>query len=561
MTTASIPLDRIVHNPWQTRQGAPDPEYIKSLALDIAANTLLQYPVGRLIRSFNPPINSPQEEIENSGGAIAYLKDNPDVFIQLAFGHNRLAAYQWLHETENGEPALQWDTMPVDLRELTDEQMAIMAWSENEKRRDHTPIERARAIEKRMQDFGWTQAQVADQLGISRPVVSNTLRLLKLPEDVLAVMAGGDMPERTAVALVSLFDLPESLRQAAETHYRFQPSKTVREALAGNMTSDMVRETVEGICEYYGKKLQDADFKVSDVFAIENIRSATCKDCEARFKERNLCLAPDCFARKTSAARTEYLEKAAQACGIAPIEDPHTSFWDTTHFTSYRNDGQLQYVLAAKCPNLRLIFVKPDRVDKVDPARVQGYPDAMIVCAKKQQFCTCLAGLNALKEKEAAPATGLISATNYHQDGEIVLDADATLDADELKEFAREARKEKRDAKQQAHFVMEEAAQRIAVGLNQRLPETWIALMRSDYQHHDWKSRDLWEIFLALATDLAEQKMPYEVESLRRVTKAMNELLKLCGLDLIEPPAEEAEDEPAEPKGKSLVEVFEEVQP
>jgi ParB-like chromosome segregation protein Spo0J len=47
MTLVFVLLDRIQANPWQTRLGSPDPEYIQELALDIAANTLLQTPMGR----------------------------------------------------------------------------------------------------------------------------------------------------------------------------------------------------------------------------------------------------------------------------------------------------------------------------------------------------------------------------------------------------------------------------------------------------------------------------------------------------------------------------------
>lgn len=565
MTTALIPLDRIKSNPWQTRQGDPDPEYIKALAMDIAANSLLQYPVGRLINGDGGLVGK-----IGYTDPVAILAAGPAVNIQLAFGHNRLAAYRWLYDLrDHSNIPGDYSSMPVDLRLLTDEQMAIMAWSENEKRRDHTPLERARAIEKRMADFGWSQAQVAEQLGISRPVVSNTLRLLKLPEEVLQVMAAGDITERVAMALSSLFDLPESLRETAERSWNTQPSRIIEQALMGEMTSNEIREAVESISNSYGKKLKAADFSIDEVFFIENIHSQACRDCELRFKERNLCLATDCFARKTKAIRAAYLEKASQACGIPPMESQDANLYDVTTFSKWRHGDQLPAILAAKCPNLRLIYSRRDKqMVNGDYSRVEGFEEAMVVCGKKEQFCSCLKGLQALEEQRKT-----VAGKNGGKPAEISVEEIASEppgdelhaekqaeeaiapDAEALKELARGARKEKREAQKQAHYVMEEAAQRIAMGLTQRNSNTWIALMRSDYQHADWKSHDMWEIFLALATDLSNKRMPYEVKSLRQVTEQMNELLKACGLDPIEL-AVMAEVEVVIPQGKPLVELW-----
>src|SRR3972149_9141015 len=89
-----IPLDKVTANPWQTRRGDPDPVYIQSLAFDIAANGLLQIPIGRMLDDKGSPVGAVQ--IEAHGGEVSYLADNPGAVGQLAFGHNRLAAYCWL---------------------------------------------------------------------------------------------------------------------------------------------------------------------------------------------------------------------------------------------------------------------------------------------------------------------------------------------------------------------------------------------------------------------------------------------------------------------------------
>lgn len=157
MNVLEVPLDKLTSNPWQTRQ-AGDQAYIKELALDIAANGLLQIPVGRALNSDGAPAALWGEDNQ------ARLLDLEHRTVQLAFGHNRLAAYRWLANAGLSDKG-NWSTMPVEIRALDDEQMAALAWSENEKRRDHTPVERARAIQARIEHFGWTHEETAERLG------------------------------------------------------------------------------------------------------------------------------------------------------------------------------------------------------------------------------------------------------------------------------------------------------------------------------------------------------------------------------------------------------------
>jgi ParB-like chromosome segregation protein Spo0J len=81
-------LDRIQPNPWQTRTQT-DEAHIKELAADILKNGLLQKPVGRLVDAAGQQIPT-SETMAMSQAAV------PTNSIQLAFGHNRLAAYRYL---------------------------------------------------------------------------------------------------------------------------------------------------------------------------------------------------------------------------------------------------------------------------------------------------------------------------------------------------------------------------------------------------------------------------------------------------------------------------------
>jgi ParB/RepB/Spo0J family partition protein len=243
-------LPKIHPNPWQTRS-ATDGTYIHTLARDIAANGLMQYPVGRLINEQGEPadFNINQDDPAAWGGDIG-----PVWQVQLAFGHNRLEAYRWLAESRNAFFPGDWTKMPVDVRALlSDEQMAIMAWSENEKRSDLTPIERARAIARRIDSFGWTHDVAADRLGIARSSVSNTLRLLKLPQEVQKDLQDGVISERQAAALLPLFDIDDQVAGVSE--FEFARMAIVGWARDGQ-SSNTLRERVREALEMLHKKLQ-----------------------------------------------------------------------------------------------------------------------------------------------------------------------------------------------------------------------------------------------------------------------------------------------------------------
>ena len=62
---------------------------------------------------------------------------------------------------------------------------------ENLQREDLNPVEEAQGYQVLMEEYGLTQEQVAQRMGKSRPAITNTLRLLALPEDVLAAGGGG----------------------------------------------------------------------------------------------------------------------------------------------------------------------------------------------------------------------------------------------------------------------------------------------------------------------------------------------------------------------------------
>lgn len=97
-------------------------------------------------------------------------------------------------------------TMPAIVRDYSEKEIQEISLIENLQREDLNPIEVANAMKQLMEQFDYTQEQVADRLGKSRPAVANTLRLLTLCPAVVDMVAGGKLSEGHARCLVTIKD-------------------------------------------------------------------------------------------------------------------------------------------------------------------------------------------------------------------------------------------------------------------------------------------------------------------------------------------------------------------
>ena len=100
------------------------------------------------------------------------------------------------------------------MRELDAAHTREAALIENLQRDDLNPVEEARAIRQLMDDFGATQEQIAQRLGKSRPAIANAVRLLTLPEEVLALVSEDKLTAGHARALVALDDPERQIKLA-----------------------------------------------------------------------------------------------------------------------------------------------------------------------------------------------------------------------------------------------------------------------------------------------------------------------------------------------------------
>ena len=104
--------------------------------------------------------------------------------------------------------------MPVIIKDVTDEQAAALALIENLQREDLDPIEVAEGCRQLIDKYGLTQESAAKKLGKSRSAVTNSLRLLALPEDVRRMVSGGKLSFGHAKVLLGLPN-EDLMRQAA----------------------------------------------------------------------------------------------------------------------------------------------------------------------------------------------------------------------------------------------------------------------------------------------------------------------------------------------------------
>jgi ParB family chromosome partitioning protein len=119
--------------------------------------------------------------------------------------------------------------VPARIIEADDRKATELALVENLQREGLNPVEEAAGYRTLMTEYGLTQEEVSDTVGKSRSLVANTLRLLRLPEDVLALLKDGEIAPGAARALLSLENGTDISAAAAEV---VRTGMSVREAEA-----------------------------------------------------------------------------------------------------------------------------------------------------------------------------------------------------------------------------------------------------------------------------------------------------------------------------------------
>ena len=219
-------LSEIEPNPEQPRREF-DPEALAQLADSIAANGLIQPIIVRSGRS--------------------------DGYFEIVAGERRWRASKMAGLIE----------VPVIVMDLDDKRAAQISLIENIQRENLNAIEEANAFKKLMGEFSMTQEELSKQIGKSRSLISNTMRLLDLPEEVMKMVASDTLSAGHARTLLGLKD-PDNIVKAAEITVARNLSVRALEALVrklnkqsveteGDLTSD---EIIVDYVDVLAKKVQ-----------------------------------------------------------------------------------------------------------------------------------------------------------------------------------------------------------------------------------------------------------------------------------------------------------------
>jgi ParB family transcriptional regulator, chromosome partitioning protein len=176
---AQIPVHNIAPNPRQPRSSF-NPEELAELAASIKQHGVLQ-----------PLIVSPGEDT--------------DRYVLIA-GERRLLAARLAH----------LETVPVLVRQASEQQLLELALIENLQRADLSPLEAGEAYHQLADEFDLSHEEIAARVGKSRVVVTNTLRLLRLPDDVRQALSERKISEGHARALLGL-STPQAQSAALQT--------------------------------------------------------------------------------------------------------------------------------------------------------------------------------------------------------------------------------------------------------------------------------------------------------------------------------------------------------
>lgn len=207
-----IDVDKIRPNPYQPRREFEEGP-LRDLADSIRQYGLLQ------------PLTISRLEVEKDDGL--------ETVYELIAGERRLRAAKLAGLSQVPAIIRTGDTALMKL------ELAII---ENLQREDLNPVERARAFLRFVDEFHYTHGQIGDKVGKSREYVSNTLRLLQLPEEMLQALSEGKISEGHTRPLMMLVDRPsEQLVLFKEILYK---KITVREAerIARRIAQDRVRK-------------------------------------------------------------------------------------------------------------------------------------------------------------------------------------------------------------------------------------------------------------------------------------------------------------------------------
>ena len=161
------------------------------------------------------------------------VREMPNGYFQIIAGERRWRASRMANLSE----------VPAVVIEADDKKAMELALIENLQRQDLNPVEEARGYDALISEYGMTQEEAAQRVGKSRPTVANALRLLALPEKVLAMLEEGKLTAGHARAVLSLKNEKKQL-DAANKIAALGLSVRQAELLCKNMSREPEKKPV-----------------------------------------------------------------------------------------------------------------------------------------------------------------------------------------------------------------------------------------------------------------------------------------------------------------------------
>jgi ParB family chromosome partitioning protein len=195
---AELPVNSIIPNRKQPRQ-VFDEEALAELADSVREIGVLQPIVVRSIlptESATDSVTNPAIDSATNPAIDSATKSANEPQFELIMGERRWRASQ----------AAGLERIPAIVRDTSDDDLLRDALLENLHRSDLNPLEEAAAYQQLLEDFGCTHEQLASRVSRSRPQISNTIRLLRLPTAVQRRVAAGVLSAGHARALLGLED-------------------------------------------------------------------------------------------------------------------------------------------------------------------------------------------------------------------------------------------------------------------------------------------------------------------------------------------------------------------
>lgn len=237
-----IPLQKLVANPFQPRK-LFDEETIEELAQSIREHGIIQ------------PI-----VVRKKGKKY-----------EIVVGERRFRAAKMANLEE----------IPAIVKEMSEEQMMEIAILENLQREDLTPIEEAEAYQSLIEKLNFTQEDLANRLGKSRPHITNTIRLLQLPEEVRTMVNEGILSMGHGRALLGLKNkkrIPELAKKVVKNSLNVRQLEGLIKQLNENVSREtekkvkkdiFVQATESQLREYFGTNVQIKKTKNKGKIEIE----------------------------------------------------------------------------------------------------------------------------------------------------------------------------------------------------------------------------------------------------------------------------------------------------